>query len=332
MISKKIAIIFFCLQSTFLFAQLPYGHEQAIYKDSTIFVSWANGCIVNRGLQNIADSTSGYATAGDPSFAVGKADGSGVVSLGDGGTAILTFQSPIINGAGYDFAVFENGFPFGVDTLFFLELAFVEVSSDGQHYFRFPSLSLTDTIVQIDNANGINPNAINNLAGKYIVNYGTPFDLDELKNISGLDIDNITYIKVIDIVGSLDTTYTRRDASGRKINDPWPTPFASSGFDLDAIGVIHQKWQSGIDDIKSKNNLIKIFPIPAKNDEDLHIINSTNDEIYEIEIIDMTGKIVLMQLNTTNNLTIGLSKIQKGIYQLKIIEKEFVTVKKIIIE
>ena len=160
MILKNIAAFIFCLQSTFLLAQVPFGHEKAIYKDSSIFVSWATGCTVDRGFQNISDSFLGLASTGDSSLAIGKADGSGVVSLGDAGTAILSFQSPITNGVGYDFAVFENGFSFGVDSLFFLELAFVEVSSDGQHYFRFPSTSLTDTIIQIDNASGINPKGI----------------------------------------------------------------------------------------------------------------------------------------------------------------------------
>ena len=332
MILKNIAAFIFCLQSTFLLAQVPFGHEKAIYKDSSIFVSWATGCTVDRGFQNISDSFLGLASTGDSSLAIGKADGSGVVSLGDAGTAILSFQSPITNGVGYDFAVFENGFSFGVDSLFFLELAFVEVSSDGQHYFRFPSTSLTDTIIQIDNASGINPKGINNLAGKYSVNYGTPFDLDELKNIPGLDINNITNIKVIDVVGSLDNSIARKDASGRKINDPWPTPFPSSGFDLDAIGVIHQKWQSGISDIKNVNELIKIFPIPAKSVDELHIIFPESLNVTEVQILDLTGKLLWMQPNTSLNLTIGLSQYDKGIYLLKITGQDFVTVKKIIIE
>ena len=252
--------------------------------------------------------------------------------MGDGGSAILTFQSPIINGAGYDFAVFENGFPFGIDSLFFLELAFVEVSSDGQNYFRFPASSFTDTLIQIDNAHGINPNALNNLAGKYIVNYGTPFDLDEMKNISGLDINNVTHIKVIDVIGSIDNAYAFRDASGRKINDPWPTPFASSGFDLDAVGVIHQKWQNGISNLNSQNDQIKMYPNPARISDGLNVLNSSNSEITNLEIFDITGKKIVMQPNATNNLTIDLSSFQKGVYQIRIIGMDFVSIKKIIIE
>ena len=53
------------------------------------------------------------------------------------------------------------------------------------------------------------------------------------KNI--LDINQVTHIKIIDVIGdgsSLDTLTT-------PIYDPYPT-YSSSGFDLDAIGVINQ--------------------------------------------------------------------------------------------
>lgn len=332
MVFKRSILFILFLQSTGLFAQLPFGHERAIYKDSAIFVSWATGCSVQRGFQNISDEFLGYASAGDSSMAIGKADGSGVVSLGDGGTAVLTFAQPIINGAGYDFAVFENGFPFGMDSLFFLELAFVEVSSDGQHFFRFPSSSLTDTVTQVDNATGLNPKAIANLAGKYIVNYGTPFDLDELKNISGLDVNHITHVKIIDIVGSIDNSFARRDASKRKINDPWPTPFESSGFDLDAVGVLHQLSGNGIFESASKNELIQLYPMPLKSDEDFHIVCSEQSMMVQVELYDLSGKNVLMQPCIGNKLTMQLTQLDKGIYLLKIVGSDFVSVKKITIE
>ena len=58
------------------------------------------------------------------------------VALGQGGTATLTFAQPITNGPGYDFAVFGNGFSDGHPE--WVKPAFVEVSSDGVNFFRFP--------------------------------------------------------------------------------------------------------------------------------------------------------------------------------------------------
>ena len=47
-----------------------------------------------------------------PEYALGPAVGSSfdVVSLGRGGSIILTFDPPVENGEGWDFAVFENSF------------------------------------------------------------------------------------------------------------------------------------------------------------------------------------------------------------------------------
>jgi len=329
---KKIAAIILLAKAFFVSAQIPFGHEKAIYKDSSIYVSWATGCTVHRGLQNIADSTSGYATDGDSTDALGKADGVGVVSLGDGGYAILTFDKPIVNGSGYDFAVFENGFQLNVDSLFFLELAFVEVSSDGVNYFRFPSSSITDTVNQIGNGDGINPKWLYNLAGKYMINYGTPFDLDELKNISGLNVNHITHVKVIDVVGNLENTYARRDSANRKVNDPWPTPFPSCGFDLDAVGVINQSGKSAVNDISLINSGIKIYPVPLINGSELTITNENSELFDKLEIIDISGKIILMQPFTNNQLTTSLRNLKKGIYILKISAEQEIIYRKINID
>ena len=113
---------------------------KAISNSDNRILSWAVGCQVNRGWQDIATKEA-KASFGTIEYAIGEATTSTTteaISLGDGGTALLTFDRPIVNGAGPDFAVFENSFN---DS--FLELAFVEVSSDGIHFVRFPAISNT---------------------------------------------------------------------------------------------------------------------------------------------------------------------------------------------
>lgn len=214
----------------------------AISKDSSIIKSWANGIEIYRGLIKIDDPSATYngsniATFGSPSNALNIANGNSydVVSLGDGGITTLTFNRPIINGNGYDFVVFENSFSDD-----FLELAFVEVSSDGVRFVRFPAVSLTQTHTQIGGFATLNPTNLHNLAGKYRQGFGTPFDLQELVDSIGLDVNNIRFVRIIDVVGNIDDAFCTYDSQGNKINDPWPTPFNSCGFDLDAVGVINQ--------------------------------------------------------------------------------------------
>ncbi len=207
----------------------------AIKADSSCFVGWAVDCAVQRGLRQINMPDSGLATVGDAANATGPALSKGVVSLGDGGSAVLTFDPPIRDGDGYDFAVFENAFN---DS--FLELAHVEVSTDSVRWARLPSVSQSPILQQTGSFGATLPTRINNLAGKYRLPYGTPFDLNDIAHISYINPENVRYVRIVDVVGSIDSTWGSRDSKGNLINDPFPTNFASSGFDLDAVGVIHQ--------------------------------------------------------------------------------------------
>jgi hypothetical protein len=254
----------------------------AIYKDSSIFKGWAIGCTLVRGYQNIADTSLGFTSFGDSSSAIGKAGENGVVSLGDAGYAILTFDLPITNGPGFDFAVFENAFNDN-----FLELAFVEVSSDGVNYFRFPAVSNTPADQQIgpfDNRG--DATKIHNLAGKYRAHFGTPFDLEELKNEPGLNVQSVTHVKIIDVVGSIDPTYARYDKNNHPINDPFPTSFPSGGFDLDAVGVIHQLLPNEVEHYS--NPLPAVYPNPIRKEQRLQI--SEDEHVASVVIYQADGR------------------------------------------
>lgn len=210
----------------------------AVAKDSSLIVAWATGCTVVRGLADVADSSRGYVRFGKERYAVGPAgsDTREAVSLGDGGWATLTFAEPIRNGRGPDFAVFEN--PFNDS---FLELAFVEVSTDGERFVRFPATSLTPTDRQTGPNGSTDPTLINNLAGKYRLGYGTPFDLEELRDSAGINIDSIVYVRVVDVIGTIEPQYATHDAYGHIVNDPYPTNdtvYSSGGFDLTGVAVL----------------------------------------------------------------------------------------------
>ncbi|MGB7345108.1 MAG: DUF4465 domain-containing protein [Pirellulaceae bacterium] len=199
--------------------------SDAIAHDDVSIVAWASrvesyavGSDVDISFQTPGNAI-GPAVSGLPA----------TVSLGRGGTLTVTFDAPIRDGLGADFAVFENGIN-GT----FLELGYVEVSSDGVNFFRFASDSLTPAAV--DAFGAVDPTEINNLAGKYDAGFGTPFDLEELSGVSVLlDTTAVTHVRLVDVVG--DGTAT--DASGDVIFDPFPT-VGSAGLDVDAIGVIHQ--------------------------------------------------------------------------------------------
>lgn len=195
----------------------------AIHMDAPAFVGWATGW---ENYMVGTDVDAGWQT---PDLALGQAVGTSgdIVCLGRGGEITLTFATAIADGPGWDFAVFENSF-----SDFFLELGYVEVSSNGTDFFRFDNDSLIPA--PVSGFGFVDPTDIDGLAGKYRQGYGTPFDLADLITDPLLDVNNIGYVRIVDIIG--DGTYL--DTSGDIIYDPFPTT-GSAGFDLDAIGVMN---------------------------------------------------------------------------------------------
>jgi hypothetical protein len=196
----------------------------AIGKSDPGIIGWATG------YQDYTLGTNVDAVWQTPEKALGPAVGDSfdIVSLGRGGAITLVFGNPITDGAGFDFAVFENGI---ADT--FLELGYVEASSNGTDFFRFANDSLSPNPVGAFGT--LDPTNVDGLAGKYRQGFGTPFDLAELAGVSPLlDVANVAYVRIVDIVG--DGTYL--DSSGDPIYDPYPT-IGSAGFDLEAVAVLH---------------------------------------------------------------------------------------------
>lgn len=166
--------------------------------------------------------------------ALGPASGDvlDVVSLGDGGTLALAFDGVLFDGEGPDFAVFENAFN---DT--FLELAFVEVSTDGEHWARFDTIyegpAVDDPFLDHD------PRTLHGFAGKYRGGWGVPYDLALLIDTpevraGHVDLDLIRWVRIVDIAGD----GREEDSRGTPIYDAYPTR-DSAGFDLDGVAALH---------------------------------------------------------------------------------------------
>jgi len=223
----------------------------------------------------------------DASVALGPATGDrlDIVSLGDldqsqidaglmPGQITVTFAEPVRDGAGYDFAVFENGLISNASYLtgsvagqMFAELGYLEVSSNGVDFARFPSVSLTPA--PVGPYGTIEISDVFNLAGKHPngnnICTGTPFDLSDIAEhplvVDGtVDINNISYVRIVDIPGSGDfvddaTAYVDSQTwpawdyytSSHPVYDAWMT-WDSGGFDLEAVGVLHeQQYNADID-------------------------------------------------------------------------------------
>lgn len=321
---RKILSIFLVTLPLLSVAQFapPAGQEgtTAMHCDSAAFVAWATGCVVERGPMRIDQPENGVASYGVDADGIGKPDGLAVVSLGDGGNAVLTFDSPICDRPGPDFAVFENPLEQdGHPGLFFLELAFVEVSSDGVNYFRFPAISRIPTNTQTGSFGCVEPQLVHNFAGKYAALYGTPFDLAELPNDTLLDKENVTHVRIVDVVGTIDPIYASYDSEGNIVNDPWPTPFPSSGFDLDAVGVIHDRAHASVDNHDATS--VTLYPNPVQN-----TLMVKAHEVSSITVYSLTGQCVVEFPSNQ----VDVASLQPGVYFARVVADGTVIVNKFV--
>lgn len=301
-----------------------FGHE-GIHVDSLIISTWATHCEFQPGWLDAADTNLGRIPMGNPALVTGKpSQNLGVISLGDAGIATITFAQHILNGPGPDFVIFENGFanPLNKEEAF-LELAFVEVSSDGEHFVRFPSYSNTTTSQQSPSYSYLNASHLHNLAGKYIYPYGTAFDLEDLKDSAHLDITKVTHVRVVDVVGAVNNPVGTKDSQGNWINDPYPTAFPAGGFDLNGVGLIHHR------PLTIEENLSKKFDIYPNPCTEFLSITSQDDEPITIEIVSVLGK-TLQTVQHLNGTNISLQNFPAGIYFIRITKSTYSETHKII--
>ena len=321
---KTVFVWIMALMPAALWAQFAPAADQpgttAMHADSSAFVAWATGCTSERGLMRIDKPHLGYASFGADSLVLG-APGTGgaseivydVISLGDGGMATVTFASPICNLDGPDFAVFENGFAIDslydpTQTLHFLELAFVEVSSDGENFFRFPAVTYVPFDKQLGGYGGMDPSQIHNFAGKYDQFYGTPFDLDEVEDNELLDKNRVTHVRIIDVVGCIKPEYATYDSEGHIVNDPWFTSFETGGFDLEAVGVIHDL--AHFDVPEEVVEAISVYPNPVK---DQLFVKAKN--LQSVEVYNIVGQLLVSSAESVLN----LSELTEGIYFVRVV-------------
>ncbi len=201
------------------------------------FVQWANVIDESRTILAPRGSTTINQTGSINSL--GDLDAAQIAGGMSPGFLTVQFPTGIRDGVGADFAIFENGFAFGqTDTGspgLFAEFAYVDVSSNGSEFARFPSIYLNSGALPGGFGSAFSAFDVTNvfnLAGKHASGIGTPFDLaslidDPLVRSGQVNLNSIQYVRMFDIPGNGSFT----DSLGNPIYDNWLTS-GSGGFDF----------------------------------------------------------------------------------------------------
>ena len=190
----------------------------------------------------------------DPNLVLGGPQGGGlsggslhVTTLGNGGDVTLGFEVVLTDGPGADFSVFENGFQFSGGV--FAEVCFVEVSTNGVDFARFPTRYGGEagphgdfdalpwaTFAGMSGGTPVVSNVLTNAVSPFdpVRSGGESFDLadlaeDALVQAGLVDLDQIHFVRLSDVVAGQHV-----DALGVTI---WDSGGPSSA-DMDAVAVI----------------------------------------------------------------------------------------------
>jgi len=219
-----LAAVLLCTAVVSSFAQSPFATSVASFQQG------AGGGVFVTG--NILGGPTG----------AGLGNGSiNVLTIGEGGSVSLGFDVTLRDGPGADLTVFENGFLFGAGNVF-AEIAFVEASSDGVNFARFPSTYGPPAAggAPIGTFGGLaggtpvvaNVNTAPDSPFDPVTSGGDSFDLADLAGdplVAGglLDLQAVHFVRLVDVVTG-DT-----DSHGTAIGG------ASGGPDFDAVAALH---------------------------------------------------------------------------------------------
>jgi hypothetical protein len=173
-------------------------------------------------------SCAGFGADRMPGIVLGPPEGGGldrggldVVSLGTGGSIVLSFETnPIVDGAGADFIVFENAFNQGGDAMNpFANPAEVSVSDDGLSWTAFPCTAKTFPYGSCAGWHPVLSASSNTIACTDVMRAGgDAFDL------AMIGVSHAKFVRIVD-------QGAQACSAASMVN--------TNGFDLDAVVSVH---------------------------------------------------------------------------------------------
>ena len=127
------------------------------------------------------------------------------------------------------------------------------------------------------------------------------------------------------MIGILDDSIGSKDASGDLVNDPFPTPFESCGFDLDGVGVLHQVPLA--DKAFKTETSLRIYPVPCISGL---YVEDPDERFQNWVLLDLNGRTIQQGKFRGQRQKIDLGGIPQGSYFLRCSSGKTIAVRRIL--
>ena len=269
-----------------------------------------------------------------------------VIEVKNAGNAVLTFIDVqyMVNNGEYQ----EYTWTGSLDFLETTEVELPQITFDIQQ----------NNILEVEIINDENP--INNtiqkpfnfafdVEGEFMIEYKTIFDSDEnyweIENCDGeviLSGDGYNNLSVYEIPVEIQTSgcfeFNFYDTEGNGFASP--SAFLKIIKDGEILFEVQgdfgdlvtwsfaSDFSVDIEDVLEKNNFITVYPNPAKD----IIFIETLKEVNKVQLVNITGQLVLEQIQRGNQFELNTSDFEVGIYFVKVFTSNNVITRKLIIE
>jgi len=120
-------------------------------------------------------------------------------------------------------------------------------------------------------------------------------------------------VRIVDVVGSINPLYGTTDKNGHLINDPYPTAFNSSGFDLSGVAVMNGWTPTAVNNYQQEISVMA-YPNPCQN-----VLNVNNVTVNEpVSLFNAMGQQIWNGMTQDTYFQLDMQSYPAGVYMLQV--------------
>ena len=136
-------------------------------------------------------------------------------------------------------------------------------------------------------------------------------------------------MRIVDVIGTINSSYCSYDSQGNRINDPYPTDFESGGFDLDGVAVMNENNIYASTESFLVDKKFEVYPNPSKG---IITMDFLGDENTPVGIFNFAGSLIWQGTATPGEQIDLTNYFKPGIYFVRLSDDSRSAQKLLIVE